>query len=111
MLAKRLVQPRLAATACRRLSAGPNPMFDLSGRSCVVTGGGRDIGASCALELARAGADVVVNYFQSEQPASEVVEQIRDMGRQATAVQADVFSQEGVDTLMGSTREFFGGRG
>merc|ERR1712159_714359 len=52
-------------------------------------------------------ADVVINYFQSEDSATELVEQIRGYGQRATAVQADAFTQEGVDTLFTAANQFF----
>ena len=62
----------------------------LEGRKAVVTGGSRGIGRAIALELAREGADVAVNYLASEGPALEVVRTIEKMGRRAIAVRADV---------------------
>ena len=87
-----------------------NPMFDLSGKKALVTGGGRDIGRSCAVELARAGADVVVNYHSSREAAEDTVAEIESLGRSATAVQADVFTASGVETLAEAAFEFHGGR-
>ena len=85
-------------------------MFDLSGKKALVTGGGRDIGRSCAVELARAGADVVVNYHSSREAAEDTVAEIESLGRSATAVQADVFTASGVETLAEAAFEFHGGR-
>ncbi len=62
----------------------------LEGRKAVVTGGSRGIGRAIALELAREGADVAVNYLASEGPALEVIRQIEKLGRHALAVRADV---------------------
>jgi hypothetical protein len=70
--------------------------------------GGRDIGAACAIELARAGADVVVNYHSSSAAAEATVHEIEKLGRRAVAVQADVFGQEGVDILQAQAAAFFG---
>ena len=47
----------------------------------IVTGASRGIGKACALRLAKAGCDVVVNYNSSEAPALEVVEQDVDVVR------------------------------
>jgi hypothetical protein len=71
----------------------PNPMFDLTGKTAVVTGGGRDIGAACAVALARAGADIVINYNSSKEHADRTVDEIHRLGREAVAIQADVFTQ------------------
>jgi 3-oxoacyl-[acyl-carrier protein] reductase len=62
----------------------------LDGKKAIVTGASRGIGRSIALALARAGADVVVNFHGQAAAAGEVVSQIREMGRQAVACQADV---------------------
>ncbi len=66
----------------------------LRGQKALVTGANSGIGQGVALELARYGADVVVNYVANEDAAQEVVDSIRNMGRNAYAHQADV-SQEG----------------
>ena len=67
----------------------------LDGKVAVVTGASRGIGRAIALELARRGARVVVNYNRSADAAAAVVAAIEADGGQATAVQADVsdFSQ------------------
>lgn len=89
------------------MSTAPNPMFDLSGRTAIVTGGSRDIGGACSLELARAGADVVVNYFGSTDAAHAKVAEIEALGRRAVAVQADVMTAEGRAKLVGAAEAFF----
>ena len=55
----------------------------------MVTDGSRGIGAAVALRLAEKGADVAVTYRNSAERAAEVVEQIKNIGRRALAVQAD----------------------
>ncbi|MBI2468364.1 MAG: 3-oxoacyl-[acyl-carrier-protein] reductase [Candidatus Rokubacteria bacterium] len=62
----------------------------LEGRKAVVTGGSRGIGRAIAVELAREGADVALNYLASEGPALEVAREIEKLGRRALAVRADV---------------------
>ena len=64
--------------------------MDFSGKVALVTGGGRGIGRATALALARGGADVLVNYLENHNAASEVVKNIHAMGRKAVAVQAHV---------------------
>ena len=74
-------------------------MSSLEGRLALVTGAGRGIGRAIALDLARCGADVVVNYGRSRQQAEEVAEQIQAMGRRAMAVQADVSKKADIDRM------------
>lgn len=62
----------------------------LDGKKAIVTGASRGIGRAIALALARAGADVVVNYNGQAAAAEEVVARIREMGRQAVTCRADV---------------------
>jgi 3-oxoacyl-[acyl-carrier protein] reductase len=80
----------------------------LQGKAALVTGASRGIGREIALELARQGADVAVNYAGSEAKAQEVVEEIRALGREAFAVQADVANGEAVQEMVKQTIERFG---
>ena len=65
-------------------------MQDLKNRIALVTGASRGIGAGIALALARAGADVAVNYHEKADAAATVCREISAFGRKALAVQADV---------------------
>ena len=65
-------------------------MAELEGKVALVTGSGRGIGRAIALELAREGADVVVNFFRNRDPAEETAALIRDLGRSALVVRANV---------------------
>ena len=62
----------------------------LEGKVALVTGASRGIGREIALGLAKQGADVVVNYSGSEERANQVVAEIKELGRNAIAVQCDV---------------------
>jgi NAD(P)-dependent dehydrogenase (short-subunit alcohol dehydrogenase family) len=64
--------------------------FDLTGKAALVTGAGRGIGKAIALALARAGADVAVNYVEHPGQAEAVAKEVRGMGRNALAIRADV---------------------
>ncbi|HET6616133.1 MAG TPA: SDR family NAD(P)-dependent oxidoreductase, partial [Dehalococcoidia bacterium] len=55
----------------------------LEGQVAVVTGASRGIGRACAEELAREGAAVVINYFQSPEQAEQLAKQISDAGGRA----------------------------
>lgn len=62
----------------------------LAGRVALVTGASRGIGRAIAIELAREGADVAVNYRKQATAAEEVAAEIRALGRNVTIVQADI---------------------
>ncbi|MCC7491319.1 MAG: SDR family oxidoreductase [Fimbriimonadaceae bacterium] len=82
--------------------------IDLSGKVAVVSGSSRGIGRACAVELARAGADVVVNYRTHPADAAQAAERIRDLGRRAVVVQADVATREGCEALISAATEQLG---
>ena len=65
-------------------------MLALEGKVALVTGGSRGIGRAIALELARRGADVAVNYAHNAEAAQQVVAEIEALGRRAVALPADV---------------------
>jgi 3-oxoacyl-[acyl-carrier protein] reductase len=65
-------------------------MQELSNRVALVTGASRGIGAGIALALARAGADVAVNYRRQAEASARVCRDIEALRRKAVAVQADV---------------------
>jgi enoyl-[acyl-carrier protein] reductase III len=83
-------------------------MLDLTGRVALVTGASRGIGRACALRLAEAGADVVVNYLTSTRAAEEVAEAIVSLGRQAAVIKADVSQADDVQAMLEFVREQFG---
>jgi len=71
-------------------------MFDLTGKKALVTGGSRGIGRGIVLALAKQGADVAVNYHSKAEEAEAVVSEVKKLGREAFAVQADVSSAQSV---------------
>jgi glucose 1-dehydrogenase len=72
----------------------------LAGKTALVTGAGRGIGKGCALDLARAGADVVVNDRPGSPDLATTADEIRALGRHSWPIEADVFSREGCETLV-----------
>jgi 3-oxoacyl-[acyl-carrier protein] reductase len=73
------------------------PLF---GQVAIVTGSSRGIGREIAITLARAGAQVVVNYLKNRESALEVVDECKDVGSKSIAVQADVTKESEVKQLV-----------
>jgi glucose 1-dehydrogenase len=80
----------------------------LLGRKALVTGAGRGIGRGCALEMARAGADVAVNDRQRTAQAEQVVAEIQALGRQAVLIDGDVFERASCESVAHSAIEALG---
>ncbi|CAN5881331.1 3-oxoacyl-[acyl-carrier-protein] reductase [soil metagenome] len=83
-------------------------MGSLNDLVAVVTGAGRGLGRAIAEELADGGANVVVNYSRSKEPAEELVERISTNGTEAVAVQGDVSDAEQAAKLIDETVDNFG---
>jgi 3-oxoacyl-[acyl-carrier protein] reductase len=84
---------------------GAVDVFDLAGRTVLVTGGSRGIGRAACLGFARAGADVVVHYRSSAADAEAVAAEIAAHGRRAETVQADVTRPDEVKRMLASVDE------
>ena len=80
----------------------------LKGKTALVTGAGRGIGRAIALTLAGYGADVAVNYSGSREKAEETARAIRDMGRRAVVIQADISKQEDCERMFREMERFLG---
>lgn len=87
-------------------TAAPAPV--LRGQPALVTGASSGIGRAVSLALARAGADVVVNYAHDHEGAAAAVADIEACGRRAFAVQADVSREEEVEAMFARAVETFG---
>jgi enoyl-[acyl-carrier protein] reductase III len=83
-------------------------MIDLKGQVALVTGASRGIGRATALRLAEAGADVIVNFVTSQKAATEVAEQVQQLGRRAATVKADVSEYDDINAMVEFVRERFG---
>ena len=83
-------------------------MGKLSGKTAVVTGASKGIGAGIALALAKEGANVVVNYARAKSDADKIAAQINQNGSKAITVQADVSKKADVDKLFAEATKAFG---
>ena len=83
-------------------------MSRLSGKTAVVTGASKGIGAGIAKGLAAEGAAVVINYASSKDGAERVVADIKAKGGKAIAVQGDVAKAADVEKIFAETKQAFG---
>ena len=74
--------------------------MNLSGKTALVTGGARRVGRAISVALAGAGADVIINYRNSEAEAKQLVEELAAAGRSARAVRADVSKPAAIRELL-----------
>lgn len=84
-------------------------MSELIGKTALVTGGSRGIGAAIVRRLGQAGAHVAVNYAGSKDAAETLVAEIVAAGGRAFAVQADVSSLAGIEAMFAACDAAFGG--
>ncbi len=82
--------------------------MNLKGKVAIVTGSSRGIGRFTAMELAHAGADIVINYRASQEEAERVAEEVRAAGSKALVVKADVSIREEVEIMVNRTLQEFG---
>ncbi|RID89161.1 SDR family oxidoreductase [Peribacillus asahii] len=75
-------------------------MGKFSGKVVLVTGSSRGIGAAIALEFAKEGAFVIVNYLKNVEAAEKIVSACIEVGGDAWAIQADVTSEEAVHSMI-----------
>jgi len=80
----------------------------LSGKIAVITGAGRGIGRAIALQFTQNGAKVVVNYRNSIAQVEELLDEIKNAGGEAIAVQADISKEAQVKGLIESAVKHFG---
>jgi glucose 1-dehydrogenase len=99
-----------AAPAAPNSRPVPNVPYQsvLVGQPALVTGANSGIGRAVALGLAKAGADVVVNYVTDPAAAEEVANEIVQMGRRAVALKADVSKEDEVLSMFAQAIDHFG---
>ena len=78
-------------------------MIDLTGKVALITGSSRGIGRACAIEMARAGADICINYRSHAEEAEAAATQVREFGRRAITVGCDVSDRPAVDAMVAET--------
>jgi len=83
-------------------------MTDLKGKVAIVTGGTRDIGRACSVQLAEAGAKVAVNYCNNKVAGEETIALIEKAGGTAILVKGDMTKKADVDNLVAETVKAFG---
>ncbi|WP_292770030.1 glucose 1-dehydrogenase [Nostoc sp. NOS(2021)] len=83
-------------------------MKKLEGKVAIVTGSSRGIGKEIAIKLSHEGAKVIVNYSSSPEKAEEVVNQIKQQGGEATAIQADMSRIDQIQQLVTKAVEKYG---
>lgn len=79
------------------------------GKTALVTGGGHRVGRAITLALARAGANVVINYHRSAEAAEATAADVRALGVEALPVKADVGVWPEVQAMVAAAKEQFGG--
>src|SRR5690349_16089433 len=75
-------------------------MDDLTHKLALVTGSSRGIGRAIALDLARAGANLVIHYRTRERDALDLLASLRSLGRDCVAVQSDISRAAEIDRLV-----------
>ncbi len=85
----------------------PQELFSLEGKTAIVTGARRGMGRTHALVLAKAGAKVTVSDISQEE-CQGVVDEIKEQGGEAIAVECDISEKSQVDNLISKTKEAFG---
>lgn len=83
-------------------------MTELKGKVAIVTGGSRGIGTAIAMELAKKGTKIVINYNSRKEMADKVVAEIEEIGGEAFAVQADVSVHSEAANLVQEAVNHFG---
>src|SRR5437899_3471187 len=81
---------------------------ELTGKLALVTGGGRGIGRAVVLELARRGADLLINYVRHPDAAEQTALEARDLGVRAETLRGNVADEKKVDALFDQVREKYG---
>jgi 3-oxoacyl-[acyl-carrier protein] reductase len=101
---------RPGAAACQAVNSKETIMYNLSGKTALVTGASRGMGRASAIALAASGAQVLVHYGRGAKEADGVVAEIRQAGGRADAVAADLAAADGPHKLAKVARDIVGDR-
>lgn len=82
--------------------------MELTGKTAIVTGGGRDIGRHISIKMAKMGANVVVNYYNTASDAEETLKMIEAVGGKAILVKADLTKMSECQRLLDEAQQAFG---
>jgi 3-oxoacyl-[acyl-carrier protein] reductase len=82
--------------------------MDLRSKAAIVTGGGTGVGRAVAIELAKAGSSVLVNYSRSKEEAERTADELRALGVDALAYQADVSDDDACRAMVDAAVSRFG---
>lgn len=82
--------------------------MEVAGKTAIVTGSAVGVGRATAIDLARRGANVVVNYSRSEGEAKEALQLVEAQGARAVLVKADVSKDEQVQSMVQQAVDAFG---
>ncbi len=80
----------------------------LEGKVSLITGSSRGIGRATAIMLAEAGSDIIVNYVSNVDAATEVVAEIKKLGRRVIAIKADISKPEQASAMVDQATDAFG---
>ena len=83
-------------------------MISLEGKTAVITGGNRGIGAATAMLFARAGADLVISYRRNAEAARRTAEEVEKLGRRCLAVAGDLVGEDEAARLITGALDRFG---
>ena len=80
----------------------------LEGKVSLITGSSRGIGRATAIMLAEAGSDIIVNYVSNVDAATEVVAEVKKLGRRVIAIKADISKPEQTSAMVDQATDAFG---
>ncbi len=85
-----------------------NPVKELAGKSCLITGASRGIGRTIALSAARAGANIALVYRDSRAGIESLIREIQDCGAVCHAVRCDLGHSDAIESMLDDVRTKFG---